>query len=78
MALYRVDIHFKNGDSNHFWAQEFDIDVSKLATAYEDGIDPKRPHRFSYKGLDGQDTPLYLTLAEVVGILVSGPSDTTG
>ncbi len=47
------------------YTQDFDIQVTQLGQAHAD-----RPYRFSYKNNAGEETPLYLSLDEVVGIVV--------
>jgi hypothetical protein len=58
-----VDIYFTNGMHTAFGAAEFDVNLGQ-AQAYD------RPHRFTYKGPSGDEHLVYLTPAQVAGIVL--------
>ena len=67
MAVYRVEITFTNEAQTSFLAQEFDIDVPGT----KGGNRRRRLQRFTYKDQTGKELPLYLTSAEVAGIVTT-------
>ena len=67
---YRVEVQFRNGTSESFDAQEFDIDVSNIGLGTD--VERQADHliRFSYTGRSGEEVPLYLVPAQVAGIVL--------
>ena len=59
-----VYIRFINGTSIRFRAREFDISLGRASQ--ED-----KPRRFTYKDLNGRETPIYLRLDQVAAIIVT-------
>jgi hypothetical protein len=67
---YRVDIQFRNGASESFDAQAFDIDVSNIGVGTEAEQQADHLLRFSYTGRSGEEVPIYLVPAQVAGIVM--------
>ena len=67
---YRVDIQFRNGASESFDAQAFDIDVSDIGLGAEAELQADHLLKFSYMGRSGEEVPLYLVPAQVAGIVM--------
>ena len=67
---YRVEVQFRNGASESFDAQAFDVDVSNIGLGAEAERQADHLIRFSYTGRSGEEVPLYLVPAEVAGIVL--------
>ena len=67
---YRAEVQFRNGASESFDAQAFDIDVSNIGLGAEAERQADTLMKFSYTGRSGEEVPLYLVPAEVAGIVV--------
>jgi hypothetical protein len=73
--MYQVTIVFKNGSKIYFDAQEFDVDLSRLALARH--IQYSQVRKLTYKDEEGNDAPIYLNPDEVAGISVVPVTDGT-
>ncbi len=67
---YRVNAQFRNGASESFDAEGFDIDVSNIGLGTEAERQADHLLRFTYTGRSGEEVPLYLVPAQVAGIVV--------
>lgn len=63
--MQEVVITYVSGEKVGFEAQEFDIDITGSPQTHPGSI-----YKFTYKGVDGNDTPIYLTPKAVEGIVV--------
>lgn len=68
-VVYDVYINYVSGERIGFKAQEFNLDVQSPNRA-------NRPVKFTYKDVNGEDAPIYLTLNQIEGIAVI-PEDRT-
>jgi hypothetical protein len=66
--MYRVIITYVNGEKVEFDAAEFDVDFRNTAPSEEKNA----LRKFTYKDEDGNDTFIYLTPAQVAGIVLVG------
>ena len=66
--MYDVYIRFIDGTSIRFRAREFDVNVARASPA-------ERPRRFTYKDVNGRETPIYLRLDQVAAIIVTPAGD---
>lgn len=64
---YEVAIVFENGTKVTFHAKEFDVNLGST----ELGANPNRIVKFTYKGVNDEDIPLYLNPRQVAGITVA-------
>ena len=62
--MHEVYIHFIDGASIRFRARKFNLNVGRQTI-------PGKPKRFSYKDVNGHDTPIYLQLEQVAAIIVT-------
>ena len=60
-----IVINYKSGEKFTFRAQEFDIDVTGNPQSYHSAL-----YKFTYKDVDGEDTPIYLVPDSIEGIVV--------
>lgn len=63
--MYDVYIRFTDGGTLRFVAREFDINVGGRLPS------EGKPKRFTYTDANGQETPIYLRLDQVVAIVVT-------
>ncbi len=60
----KVSIHFTSGSQTELLATEFDLDLEAIKSGLA-------PHRFTYKGVSGDEHPLFIVPNQVAGIVVS-------
>jgi hypothetical protein len=59
-----VYVRFIDGGSIRFRVREFDINLGRASQE-------NKPRRFTYKDTNGRETPIYLRLDQVAGIIVT-------
>ena len=75
--MYEVAIVFTDGSKVEFYATEFDIDLNPGRLHGSPQYVYHQVQKFTYKDIDGHDTPLYLKPNQVAGIVLAPTTESS-